>query len=84
MASQNDELLGTTEVSLILRVDVRTVARWARRGELAYVRQLPGKRGAFLFARAGVEEFAARRDAAWDAAWEAAHPGHAVPQRHAS
>lgn len=48
----SDELLTTVEVAQMLRVDRGTVTRWARLGQIPYVR-LPG--GGYRFRREDVE-----------------------------
>lgn len=51
--------LGTREVAVLLGgTDVSTISRWVRSGELTPLHRLPGKRGAMMFARADIEQFA--------------------------
>jgi excisionase family DNA binding protein len=56
MAGEN--LLSTAEVSVLLRVTPRHVARLAAKGDLPYVRKLPGLTSSYLFDRAVVEMYA--------------------------
>lgn len=53
------ELIGTKELADLLKVDTSTVVRRVYRGELVPCKKLPGKRGAYLFDRATIDELAA-------------------------
>lgn len=57
-------LLGVSEAADRLKVDARTVQRWAADGTLTPVVKLPGANGAYIFDLAVVEAFAATRSAA--------------------
>lgn len=57
----NDALMTSTEAGAVLGKSGRTVQRMAENGELAYVRKLPGKNGAYLFDSAVIESAAAGR-----------------------
>jgi excisionase family DNA binding protein len=54
----SSELLTTAETAVLLSKSVSTVTRMADRGDLPFVRKLPGKNG-YLFSR-DVVEYAAR------------------------
>lgn len=56
-------LIPTAEAAQILRVDVRTVHRMADDGRLTPALKIPGRTGALLFERAGVERLAEARRA---------------------
>lgn len=49
MPTVERELITTGQAAELLNVSHSTVARAARRGELPYVQQLPGSKGAYLF-----------------------------------
>ncbi len=55
------DLITSAEAARILSVNPATLARWAANGTLDPVTKLAGKNGAFLFARADVQRFAAER-----------------------
>ncbi len=42
-------VLTTAEVAEAYGVAISTVCRWAERGELPYIRKMPGKTGSYLF-----------------------------------
>ena len=54
-------LIGSAEVAAILGCNVRTVTRMVPAGDLKPVQQMPGKTGAYLFARQAIEAMAAER-----------------------
>ena len=60
------DLIGSTEASRILGVNISTVTRWAGDGTLPAQGKLPAKNGAYLFLRAVVE--AKRNELAGEAA----------------
>ena len=65
--SQNQQMqqsLGTAEAAQILGIEVRTVHRMVADGRLRPAMKLPGKTGAYVFARVEVERLAAERRAA--------------------
>ena len=55
------DLVGTAEVCRLLRINQATVGRMAADGRLKPVHKLPGKNGAYLFARADVDRLIAER-----------------------
>lgn len=58
----HDDLIVSAEACQILGgVDRSTLSRWVKFGDITPARQMPGKRGAFLFHRADIEAFAAAR-----------------------
>ena len=59
-----ERLLTAAEAADRLRVDVRTVARWANAGILPTAYKVPGLRGARLFHPDDVDALAAQRGAA--------------------
>jgi excisionase family DNA binding protein len=61
MPSEN--LLSTTEAAELLKVTPRSVVRMAARGDLPFVRKLPGLTAAYLFDRAVVELYARQQAA---------------------
>lgn len=60
----NDDLIGSTEATRLLRVDKATISRWVASGTLTPAAKLPGRNGAFLFRRADIESLAAERASA--------------------
>lgn len=60
-----EPLLTSSEVSRLLRVSLSTVARMAEDGRLTVAQRLPGRRGAFLFARSAVDAYLAEQDRKW-------------------
>ncbi len=63
MASST-ELLSTGEVAELLGTTVATVNRWAVTGKLPVAHKMPGRTGAYLFARSDVEAVREPMDAA--------------------
>ena len=59
-----NDLIGTAEAAQILGKRPRTVQRMVSSGVLVPVTTLPGKTGAHLFNREGVERVKAEREAA--------------------
>jgi predicted site-specific integrase-resolvase len=59
-----DELIGTSEVAKLAKVDVATVNRWVKAGRLQATAKAPGVTGANLFRRGDVETFLAERASA--------------------
>lgn len=57
----DEKLIGTAEAMRILDVDRTTVTRMAADGRLTIKVRLPGKNGAFLFARDAVVALRDRR-----------------------
>lgn len=55
----NDALMTSTEAGAVLGLSGRTVQRLAEKGELAFVRKLPGQNGAYLFESSVIERVAA-------------------------
>ena len=49
------DILTSPEAGQILNLSARTVQRMADRGELDYIRKLPGPNGAYIFERAVIE-----------------------------
>lgn len=60
----NNDLIPTSEVSVILGRDVSTVLRDVRDGRIPFVLKLPGRTGAYLFDRAVIDNLAVRDGAA--------------------
>lgn len=60
----NGALMTSTEAGVLLRKSGRTVQRMAEKGELPFVRKLPGANGAYLFDRAVIESAAAEQASA--------------------
>jgi predicted site-specific integrase-resolvase len=58
------DLIPTSQVARIARVDVATVNRWARTGRLQVAVKVPGRTGANLYHRADVEALLTPQDAA--------------------
>lgn len=56
--SDNDELLTSFQVAVILGKSPRTVQRMAKTGEIPPAQKLPGPNGAFLFRRGEIEAMA--------------------------
>lgn len=54
MPKNQHDIITTTEVAKLLRIDARTVQRKATTGELPTVSKLPGETGAYLFDRATI------------------------------
>lgn len=54
----DSDILTSPEAGLILNKSARTVQRLADRGELEYVRKLPGPNGAYIFTRGAIEKAA--------------------------
>lgn len=57
-----DELVAS-EACEVLRIDKRTLFRYVAAGRVRPSRKLPGRTGAYLFARAHIEEVAAAMSA---------------------
>jgi predicted DNA-binding transcriptional regulator AlpA len=57
----NTALLGVADVKGLTGLTVDTIKRAARSGDLPVALKMPGKTGAYLFDRADVAEWAARR-----------------------
>jgi predicted DNA-binding transcriptional regulator AlpA len=57
----NTALLGVADVKSLTGLTVDTIKRAARSGDLPVALKMPGKTGAYLFDRADVAEWAARR-----------------------
>lgn len=55
------DLLGSTEVCRLLRIDKATLTRWVASGDLIPAHKLPGKNGAYLFSRAAIDAKATER-----------------------
>lgn len=53
-----NDLLGTVEAAEVIGVERSTLSRWIDSGRISYLRKLPGKNGAVLFARDEVERVA--------------------------
>lgn len=53
------DLVTTREAAAQLRTSPATVTRWVRNGILRPATQAPGRRGAYLFDRAYIEQLAA-------------------------
>ncbi len=49
------DILTSPEAGQILHMSARTVQRMADRGELEYIRKLPGPNGAYIFHRSVIE-----------------------------
>lgn len=49
------DILTSPEAGQILNLSARTVQRMADRGELDYIRKLPGPNGAYIFDRSAIE-----------------------------
>jgi len=58
-----ENLMSTAEAAVLLRLTPRSVARMVERGDLPFVRKLPGLTGLYLFDRAMVELIARQRAA---------------------
>lgn len=58
---QTLDALTTAQVAEVLHIDVRSVHRLVEREMLAPATKLPGRTGAFLFARADVEALVEER-----------------------
>ncbi|MDQ3307567.1 MAG: helix-turn-helix domain-containing protein [Actinomycetota bacterium] len=54
---RDPELLSTSEAAEILGTSGVTVNRWAITGKLPVAHKMPGRTGAYLFARSDVEAF---------------------------
>jgi Helix-turn-helix domain len=59
-----DELIPTSEVAALARVDIATVNRWVKAGRLHAAVKSPGLRGANLYRRGDVAAFLAERASA--------------------
>ncbi len=55
---QADTLIPTAEVAALLGVSTKTISRWAADGRLTPVFKAPGLRGALLFDRQTVDNYA--------------------------
>lgn len=55
--------LTTAQVAKRFGVNVKTVNRWAKNGELPYLTKLPGDTGAYLYDPREVEKFEKERAA---------------------
>lgn len=63
LTHMNDDLIGSTEATQILKVDKATISRWVASGHLHPAHKLPTKNGAYLFHRADIENLATERAA---------------------
>lgn len=64
MPKKRTEFIGVSEAARLLGVDVRTVHRKIRRGELPGTKIGDGLRSAYIIDRQAVERYLATRDAA--------------------
>lgn len=58
------DLIGSTEACRILSIDKATLTRWVAAGTIQSAHKLPGRNGAYLFARADIEALQAERASA--------------------
>lgn len=60
----SESLIGSSEVGVLLGKSTRTVSRMAARGDLPYVRRLPGPLGQYLFDPDRIHQLIRERQAA--------------------
>jgi predicted site-specific integrase-resolvase len=61
MSYEPPDEITTAQAAPILGVAIQTISKWVRTGRLQPSRQLPGRSGAFLFARGDIERLARER-----------------------